>query len=429
MVAVSEKFMETLNRRAFVGAAAAAGSAAFAQDKKLKLGLIGCGWWGGVDTKAAFDAGGVEFIAACDVDSKMLDDTAAALEKKQGSRPKTFKNYQELLAVPGLDGVMITTPPHWHALQFIAACGKKLPVYQEKPLAYDVREGRAMVKAWKQGGNLVQVGFQRRQSEAFQQVRDYIKSGSPGRIVQVDVNIHYQAGVLDNTPQAPPATLDWDAWSGPAPKLPYSPQVGHRSWRLEQTTGNGHLVDWGIHLMDATRMMLGLAMPTQVTAAGGIYEYKGRITTPDTLTAHFEFEQCPVVWKHRLWGAVERDPEFSNGVTLFGEKETVFVTDQRWIVMPKGRGAARKVNDIQPPVDLSMRHVKEWLEAVRAGKQPGCTPEDAFFSTATVQLGMIAYRAGRRLEWDAKTERITNDPAANQMLARAYRAPYKHPGV
>ena len=74
--------------------------------------------------------------------------------------------------------------------------------------------------------------------------------------------------MLDNTPQAPPATLDWDAWSGPAPKLPYSPQIGHRSWRLEQTTGNGHLVDWGIHLMDATRMMLGLAMPTQVTRRG-----------------------------------------------------------------------------------------------------------------------------------------------------------------
>jgi len=260
-------------------------------------------------------------------------------------------------------------------------------------------------------------------------VREYVKAGNAGRIVQADVNIHYTAQPLDNTAQEPPATLDWELWSGPAPKLPYSPNIGHKSWRLEQTTGNGHLVDWGIHPIDATRMMLGLGMPRRVTAMGGLYAYKGRITTPDTLTAHFEFEECPVVWRHRLWGAVERDPEFANGVTLYGEKETVFVSDQRWVVMPKGRDAQRRATESKPPVDLGLKHMQEFLSAVRAGKAPGCTPEDAFRSTATVQLGMIAYRAGRTIEWDEQTERITNDAAANKMLKREYRAPYKHPGV
>lgn len=420
--------MTIINRREFLGAAAAA-SSALAQEKKLKLGLIGCGWFGGVDSKAAIAAGGVEFIGLCDADSAHLDEMSAAIEKQQGSKPKGFKHYKELLAMPGLDGLLIATPPHWHALPFIAACEHKLPVYCEKPLAYDIREGRAMVNAWKKAGNIVQIGFQRRQSEAYQSVADYIASGAPGAIVQVDVNIHYTAQPLDNKPQDPPSTLDWDLWCGPAPKLPYSPNIGHKSWRLEETTGNGHLVDWGIHLMDATRKMLGETMPRRITAMGGLYEYKGRITTPDTLTAHFEFDKCPVVWRHRLWGAVERDPEFSNGVTLFGEKETIFVTDNRWIVMPKGKDAQRRVTEVKSANDLSQRHVTEWVNAVRAGKQPTCSPEEAFRSTATVQLGMISYKTGRTLQWDMASEKIVNDAAASKLLARAYRAPYKHPGA
>ncbi len=417
-----------MERRRFVGTGLAA-AAVHAQEKKLRMGVIGCGWYGGVDMRSAYNAGGVEFTALCDVDSQHLDEAAAAVEKQQGARPRTFKHYRELLAMRELDAVIITTPPHWHALPFIAACERKLAIYEEKPLAYDVREGQAMVAAWKKAGNLVQVGFQRRQSDAFAAARDYIRAGHAGRIVQADVNIHYTAQPLDNTPQPPPATLDWDLWCGPAPKLPYSPNIGHKSWRLEQTTGNGHLVDWGIHLIDATRVTLGLGMPRSVTAAGGLYEYKGRITTPDTLTAHFEFDQCPVVWRHRLWGAVERDPEFMYGVTFFGEKETLFVNDQRWTVMPKGREAPRRVTESKPPADLGLRHMQEFLAAVRAGRQPPCTPEDAWRSTATVQLAMIALRAGRTIRWDEKTARIPNDIAANRMLKREYRPPYRHPGA
>ena len=146
-----------------------------------------------------------------------------------------------------------------------------------------------MARAAQKAGNVVQVGFQRRTSEAFQQAGEYLRSGAAGRVVQADVQIHYTAQPLDNTPQPPPATLDWELWCGPGPKLPYSPQIGHRSWRLEEAYGNGHLVDWGVHPLDATRMMLGLGLPRWVQASGGIYQYKGRITTPDTLTAPFSF--------------------------------------------------------------------------------------------------------------------------------------------
>ena len=213
--------MRHMNRRDFLEAAAgtlAVGGLARpgkAGDKpKLKLGLIGCGWYGLVDVKAALKVGGADIVALCDVDSQHLADSAAEVEKLQGSRPKTFKHYDNLLDAPDLEAVIIATPPHWHALPFLAALAKNLDIYCEKPLAYDIREGRAMVDAAAKKDRIVQIGFQRRQSPAIQQVREYVRQGSLGRIVQADVQIHYTAGMRDATPQEPPASLDWDLWCG-----------------------------------------------------------------------------------------------------------------------------------------------------------------------------------------------------------------------
>ena len=427
--------MKQLNRREFLGLAAAGtfaatqvssvGAEAPAGDRKINLGLIGCGWYGLVDVKAAFKAGGVEVVAICDVDSEHLIKSADEIEKLQGARPKTFKLYEELLTTPGLEAVIIATPPHWHALQFIAAVEKGLDVYCEKPLAYDVREGRAMVDAAQRGGRIVQIGFQRRQNPAFQVVRQHIADGKAGRIVQVEAQIHYTAGLNDPTPQNSPAALDWDLWCGPGPKIPYSPQVGHGSWRLEKTSGHGHLVDWGIHLIDATRMMLGETAPRTVSAAGGIYQLRDRITTPDVLTAHFEFARCPVTWRHHIWGAEEFTPEVSNGIFFYGEQQTIFVTDNKWIVGPRGTNHERQVNEVKGAAGTL--HMAEFLNAVRERKPPGCTIADAHLSTTTVKLAMIAYETGAKITWDANAEQIVGNTDAAKLLKREYRAPWKHP--
>jgi len=425
--------MEQINRRKFIEAATAGTfamnsllhRASAAERPKLKLGLIGCGSYGMSDTRAAFKAGGVEMIALCDVDSQHLAQSAADIEKLQGSQPQTFKHYQELLTTPGLNAVIIATPPHWHALPFLAAVEKNLDIYCEKPLAYDIREAQAMVAAAKKKDIVVQIGFQRRQSPALRQARDYLQQGNLGRVVQVDAQIHYSAGLLDPTPQDPPAALDWDLWCGPAPKIPYSPQVGHFAWRLEKTTGHGHLVDWGIHLIDATSWILGATIPRSVQAMGGIYQYKDKITTPDTLTVQFDFDACPVVWRHRIWGAQEYTPEVSNGIFFYGEKGTLFVTDDRWVVVPKDKNKQREEH--KATADLGTAHMAEFLSAVRSRQQPGCTIEDGYRSTATVKLAMIAYEVGAKIVWDEKSQQIVDHPRAAELLKRPYRAPWKHP--
>ncbi len=422
-----------MNRRSFLrttaaGALAASSLASMAaEDEKLRIGLIGAGWYGMVDVDAAFKVGGVEVTAICDVDSEHLRQNADKIAQKQGTPPKTFKHYADLLATPELDAVIIATPPQWHALPFLAALNRGLDIYCEKPIAYDIREGRAMVNAAKKSGRIVQIGFQRRQSEAVQQARNYLQAGNAGNIVQVEAQIHYTAGTKDATPQEPPPSLDWDLWCGPAPKLPYSPQIGHMNWRLEKEYGNGHLVDWGIHLIDATRWILGETVPRSVQATGGIYHLKGKITTPDVLTAHFDFAKCPVTWRHHIWGATEFAPEVANGIFFHGDKETVFVTDDKWIVVPKDRKAERKVNEVKS--DAGTKHMADFLAAVRARRQPMCVPEDGFYSAATVQLAMIAYQVGAKLSWDATSEQIIDNVPAAQLLKRDYRAPWKHPSA
>ena len=427
--------MSNMNRRQFMERATAGTmamvSAVHGQSehntgkRKIKIGLIGCGGYGMANIRNAFKAGGVEVVTLCDIDSQHLEDSADKIEQMQGSRPKTFKHYQKLLDTAGLEAVIIATPPQWHALMFIDALDQGFDVYCEKPLAYDVREGRAMVEAAKRKERIVQIGFQRRQSPAIGQARDSIRQGHIGRVVQAEANIHYTAGLRDTTVQAPPASLDWDLWCGPAPKLPYCPQIGHHAWRLEKEYGHGHLVDWGIHLIDATRWILGETMPRSVQAAGGIYFFKNKITTPDILNVHFDFETCPVIWRHRIWGAQEYDPEVSNGIFFYGDKGTIFVSDRKWVVVPKGKGKEREIHSASG--DMGAAHMNEFLEAVRTRQQPSCSPEDAYYSTSTVKLAMIAYDIGAKILWDEKSEHIINSPKADKMLKRKYRTPWKHP--
>lgn len=427
--------MNEMNRRKFIGTTVAGTIAMTGMlrgdsgnktgKSNLKIGLIGCGGYGMADVRAAFKVGNVEVIALCDIDTEHLKNSANQIEKMQDSPLKTFKHYKELLDTPGLEAVIIATPPHWHALMFIAAVEKGLDVYCEKPLAYDVREGMAMVEAAKKSDRIVQIGFQRRQSKAIQQARQYIQEGNIGRVIQAQAQIHYTAGLRDTTVQEPPATLDWDLWCGPAPKLPYCPQIGHFAWRLEKEYGHGHLVDWGIHLIDATRWILGETVPRSVQAMGGIYYFKDKITTPDVLSVHFDFDTCPVVWRHRIWGAQEYDPDVSNGIFFYGEKGTIFATDRKWIIIPKGKNKQHTVNEIAS--DMGTEHMAEFLKAVQTRIPPHCTTEEGYYSTTTVKLAMIAYDMGAKILWDRESQTIVANPEAAKRLKRDYRAPYKHP--
>ncbi len=402
----------------------------FTQEKKIKVGVIGVGWYGMVITKAAFKVGGIEVLAISDVDSEHLNKSADDIEKLQGNRPSTYKAYEELLDHKGLEVIFIGTQPHWHALQFIAACKKGYDIYCEKPLAYDVYEGLAMVKAAEEAGNIVQIGFQRRQSKAFARTKEMIQEGAAGNIHQIAAQIHYNPILEDNTIQAPPASLDWETWCGPAPKLPYSPSIGHIAWRLEKEYGNGHFVDWGIHHIDIIRHIMDLDMPESFYTTGGLEVLKGKITTPDTLNARMNFNSIPLNWQHRLWGSGDLNTQFNNGIFFYGEKGTIFASDRKIVIMPAGKEQEQEVIEV-PGSDMAMEHMADFLNAVKQKDENliSCPIEDAFKSTATVQLAMISYNSNSIIKWDQESHSIVNNPEASKLLAREYRGKYIRPSL
>ena len=425
-----------MNRRSFIGKTSLASAALISpiavptilQASKLRVGLIGAGWYGMVITEAALAVGGVEVVAICDVDKTHLNDSVDKIESIQGARPKAFSDYRELLDLTGLQAVFIGTQPHWHALQFVAACEKGLHIYCEKPLAYDVAEGLAMIKASEKAGNIVQIGFQRRQSEAFKRLRGFIEDGKAGEISQVEAQIHYNPTILDTTVQTPPASLDWERWCGPAPKLGYRPSIGHKAWRLEKEYGNGHLVDWGIHHIDIIRVILGLDMPHSFSANGSLEKLAGKITTPDTLNATMLFDNCTLKWQHRLWGTGDMNRGYNNGVFFYGEKATIFGSDRKMVVLKNEKGAEPVVDEI-PTKDMRERHMAVFLNAVKNNNKNliDCPIREAFKSTAMVQLATIAYNTKSTLKWDGNNHKIIGNKDASAQLARPYRKGYKRP--
>jgi predicted dehydrogenase len=383
-----------------------------------------------VITEAALKVGGVEVLAVCDVDSEHLKNSADKIQSIQGTRPLEFKDYNDLLDVKGLEAVFIGSVPHWHALHFIAACERGYDIYCEKPLSYDLEEGRAMVKAAQKTGNIVQIGFQRRQSNAFAKAKELIETGKIGKVHQIGAQIHYNPVLSDSTIQEPPASLDWETWCGPAPKLPYRPSIGHFAWRLEKEYGNGHLVDWGIHHIDIIRKTMGFGMPESFDTSGSLNILEGKITTPDTLNATMNFAGCPVIWQHRMWGTGDLNKPYNNGVFFYGEEGTLFASDRRLVITPNEKGKEQETMEIDTP-GMQENHVANFLKAVKTKDKNllDCPIEDAFQSTATVQLAMISYYTGSKIEWDAEAKKIVNNKEASKLLARPYRGKYERPKI
>jgi hypothetical protein len=169
-------------------------------------------------------------------------------------------------------------------------------------------------------------------------------------------------------------------------------------------------------------------MPDEIYATGGILALKDQITSPDTLTARFGFRKAPVIWQHRLWGNGDVTKEFNNGIFFYGDKGTLFAEDSKVVIFPADRDAKREDLSIQTPL-MQENHVENFLKAVRNKDKTliTCSPEDAFQSTATVQLAMIAYNTGSIVKWDQEKKEIIGNPAASALLKREYRGKYVHP--
>src|SRR6516225_3023389 len=209
-------FLKTTGAGAVALATAKTGLFAAEEEKPLRVGLIGCGWYGKTDLLHLIQVAPVEVVGLCDVDSKMVETAAELVATRQASKkkPPVFGDYRKLLAELKPEIVLIGTPDHWHCLPMIAACKAGADVYVQKPISYDVAEGQAMVAAARKYKRTVQVGLERRSTPHILEARDrYIRSGKLGKIASVDIHSYYGSGGDFPAPTAPPQTLDWTCMS------------------------------------------------------------------------------------------------------------------------------------------------------------------------------------------------------------------------
>ena len=444
-----------MNRRQFLtsGAALAVASSrlgryaeAFA-DTPLRVGLIGTGWYGKADLFRLIQVAPVEVVSLCDVDSAMLADAAQQVAGRQVSKktPRTYADYRRMLAEKDLDLVLIATPDHWHALPFLEAVKAGADVYVQKPVSVDVLEGQAMLAAARKYGRVVQVGTQRRSTPHLMEAREQIvKTGRLGKVALVEVYCYYHMRATENPPDiAPPASLDWEFYTGPAPMRPYNKLVHPRGWRAFMEYGNGIVGDMCIHMLDMVRWMMDLGMPTRVSSTGGIFVDKAsKANITDSQAATFDFPDLRIVWTHRTWGEAP-DPKYPWGATLYGDKGTLKASVMSYDFVPQGGGESvhkdvtyefeqypedKTEKDLERHVAPAIRgHMKDLLLNMKSRPRPVADIEQGYMSTTACILANLSMKLGRTLEWDAALGRVVGDEEANRLLRRPYRAPWVHP--
>ncbi|HXE80035.1 MAG TPA: Gfo/Idh/MocA family oxidoreductase [Vicinamibacterales bacterium] len=446
-----------MNRREFLRTSSAAliglsTSPLYAEqvaDRPRRVGLIGCGWYGKCDLFRLLQVAPVEVVSLCDVDAHMLDDAARQAAARQPSRrrPRTYRDYREMLAEKDLDIVLVATPDHWHALPMIEAVRSGAHVYVQKPTAVDVVESQAMLAAARKYGKVVQVGTQRRSTPHLVRARDTIvREGRLGTVGLVEIYCYYHMRSRANPPDVPPpANLDYEMWTGPAPMRPYNPLVHPRGWRNFMEYGNGIVGDMCVHMLDMVRWMLDLGAPTRITSTGGILVQRAsKANTTDTQTVTFEFGGLPVVWTHRTWGSPP-DPKYPWGATLYGDKGTLKASVMSWDFIPAGEGRALhedvtyeldKYPEDRGEKDLELHaapanraHMIDFLSAIDNRGTPVADIEQGHISSVACILANISQRLGRSLEWDPLAGRVRGDDEANRLLRRPYREPWAHPEV
>ncbi|MEZ6115527.1 MAG: Gfo/Idh/MocA family oxidoreductase [Pirellulaceae bacterium] len=412
-----------------------------------RVGLIGSGWYGKCDLLRLIQVEPVDVVSLCDVDSTMLSEAAelVASRQKSGKKPRTYADYRDLLSEKDLDIVLIATPDHWHALSMIEAVKSGADVYVQKPISVDIAEGQAMLAAARKHNRVVQVGTQRRSTPHIMDAKKKIvQEGKLGKIGLVEIYCYYHMRANRNPPDtAPPANLDYEMWTGPAPLRPYNSLVHPRSWRAFMEYGNGIVGDMCIHMLDMVRWMLDLGWPKSVSSSGGILVQKdSKANIADTQTATFEFDDFPMVWQHRTYGH-SPDPEYPWGATIYGDKGTLKVSVNKFDFTPFGGGQPihqdvkmeleefpedQTEKDLEKHVAPAIRgHMKDFLHAIDNRTKPVADIEEGYISTTSCILANLSMDLGRTLTWDPAAGTIVGDDEANQRLKRPYRAPWVHP--
>ncbi|WP_437201166.1 Gfo/Idh/MocA family protein [Planctomicrobium sp. SH664] len=473
-----------LNRRGFLAASTATvalrpWSRVLGANDEIRVAIIGVNGIGRTHLKGFPTIPGVRVVGVCDVDSAVLDARAADFEKEHGP----IKKYSDLRAVfdaPDVDAVVLAIPNHWHALATIWACQAGKDVYVEKPCSQNIWEAGQMMQAAEKYNRIVQVGIQRRSLGYMQDWFRELREGALGKIQSVRALYYSRREPIGKvlTPQAPPATVNHDLWSGPAP-LEIWRQRYHYDWHWFWDIGNGELGNNGPHLLDLARTVLGVTeFPRSVWSMGGRYDWDDNGVTPNTHIIHYGYEPAPIVMEIRNLperAGTKLNTKYRDlgvGIVVDCEEGSYVGFDQGTVFDKSGQPIRNIKGDLGADAGRQF-HRQNFINAVRSRNEAelNCNLSQGHLSSSLCHLGNISQRigeevpfglaleriqsdvvfgdSGRRmaehlaannlpvdglkielgaaLQFDPQSEKFPQSPAANALLRRDYRAPYTVP--
>ena len=435
--------MQKLTRRSFLGKTAAATLAASSLNSpfirsvragepgandKIRLGLIGCGGMGQGDLKCFFLNPEIDCAVICDVDEAQIAKGLEICEQQRGRKPDTVRDFRRVLDRRDVDIVLIATPDHWHALPMVMAAQAGKDIYVEKPLAKTIDEGRAMVEAAKRHNRVVQMGSQWRSCAHIIEATDLIRSGKLGKVSMARgwAYLDWLPSICHQADGAPPATVDYDFWLGPAPKRPFNPNRFHFNFRWFWDYAGGLMTDWGVHLINMLEMGMPADAPKTVSSCGGKFTFDDDSETPDSQVTVYEFPTYQLVWEHRagLNNGLNGRPW---GVEWNGTEGTIILNDAGYEIITEKKQANLDPAKKKGSGDPRPAHVRNFLDCVKSRQQPALNLEIGQRVSTLAHLGNIAYRTGHKIVWDGVNEKIAGDHEADKLVGVKYRKPWHLP--
>lgn len=440
----ASRTLSRLSRRQFLQTSAAAASTAIAApaivrgtnlNEKLNIAIIGCGGRGGANLQGVSSE---NIVALCDV-----NDAAVAAAAQKFPKARQFADFRKVFDHAGdFDAVVVSTCEHTHAYATLPALQLKKNVYCEKPLTYNVAEARTIREAAAQAKVATQMGTQIHAEDNYRRVVELVQSGAIGPVREVHVWVsrawgwqpseeeakqHGDIVLLRDRPtetQAVPAGLHWDLWLGPAPARPFhSTYVPGPKWYRWWDFGNGTMSDLGSHWIDLPFWALNLKAPLTIEAKGPpvhpelapasmqvTYEYASRGAMPPVSLTWYQGTNKPARWTN---GEI---PRWDSAVLFVGDQGMLLSDYFKHTLLPE-----KKFADFQAPapsIPKSLGHYAEWIHACKTGAPTTCNFEYAGWLTEANHLGNVAYRIGKKLEWDPDNMRARNAPEADKFLRR-----------
>lgn len=356
---------------------------------------------------------GVKILAVSDIDDKRIEKATLMVNNHNGPKEKacdSYKDFRELIIRDDIDGVVIATPDHWHAIITVMAIKEGKDVYCEKPVTHTIAEGRAVVDAASKYERIVQVGSQQRSHKAFRDAVNYVRNGYIGDVHTVNEMSSDKFPVNFNQKTVePPKYMDWNMWMGPSEYFDYNelllPDVSIRNfpaWRRFREWGGGGIADLGAHMYDIAQWGLDMDMsgPIEVLLPGDGAE---------TLT--FKYAN----------GVVMRKEDFGmGGMSIMFEGSEGWVAAGRWWMKTCDKLKGVKLEEKNGFVYESKNHYKDWIDCMRSRKQPICNPEVGHRTSSICNMANIAEQKGKSLQWDPVKEEF-NSNSANRLKSYRYR--------